>query len=374
MGEKMWWALYHGDRFLSLLLGLPYACNDSHYGLCIDMITAERNQEHYLFRQQFTMGCSILAAKVIDRNMALGRPSLAKTMELDAQMDKLGVTMPKSWWDPPTTLPNPGKELDVFRERLLQQFYFFHIRTYLHLPFIVKSSIGSPSDHSRLTCMDASRQMLNRYYILRRGVQGSLIFDCRTTEFIAFMATVVLLIGQSSSGGNPSFRTSDEDLALLNSMKKELEFKKGKGCKMAATCLKTLSQLSGSQDDSDNQDHEPERVLIPYFGNVMLRRPEGPAAQTQIPLSPIESNDLSASTPMQRVMTSPTIVDGMSQADVQNYEDWNAFSPGTLLGATHWEVDGFGNFTVDNISSWIDLALVGDASIAMDPCDDFFEV
>lgn len=31
--ESIWWALYHGDRFLSLLLGLPYGISDSHCDL-----------------------------------------------------------------------------------------------------------------------------------------------------------------------------------------------------------------------------------------------------------------------------------------------------------------------------------------------------
>lgn len=327
-----------------------------------------------LLQQKMTLGCSIIAGKILDRNMGPSKPSFAYTMNLDEQMDALGSSMPSSWWEPPTTLPNLGPELDQLRDRLLQHFYFFHVRTYLHLPFIVKSSIASPYDHSRLTCLESSRQLLKRFLLLRSKVQGACIWECRTTDFIGFMAAIVLLISPSGTIGTSNLRASDEDALLLKSVIEIFEVKSAEGCKIATTCLRTLSLLSGTQEESDRQDQERDKILIPYFGNVMLRRANAVSGRTPS-ASTLGDNDVPSSpllTP--GATTGPRTAEGNGQGDVQHFDDWNYSYPSTLLGDTHWEVDGFGNFTVDNISSWIDLSLVN-AENDIDMClnvDGFF--
>jgi hypothetical protein len=205
-------------------------------------------------------------------------------------------------------------------------------------------------------------------------VQGASIWDCRTTEFIGFMAAVVLLISQSSTIGAPNLRAADDDALLLKSVTKIFSDKKARGCMIAAICLRTLSALSGTQDESDKQDQERDKILIPYFGSVMLRRAKALPIQTPSLNTPGDNNVPSLSLSMPGATMTPRTAEGNDQGDVQHLDDWNYFSPSTILGAAHWEVDGLGNFTVDNISSWIDLALVNaenDIDMSLD-ADSFF--
>lgn len=65
-------------------------------------------------------------------------------------MDEIATSMVEDWWDTSAKFPGPSPELDQFRERLLQQFYFIHVKFYLHRPFILKSPTISLYDHSRL--------------------------------------------------------------------------------------------------------------------------------------------------------------------------------------------------------------------------------
>src|SRR5438046_1458331 len=194
-----------------MLLGLPYGFNDAHYGSTMDVMTEELGS----LQQRFILRCAFVVGKVIDRNIRPGKPSFASAMDLDEQMDTIASSMPEGWWATPAELPGPGPELDQLIERLVQQFYFFHVRIYLHLPFIVKSATMFPYDHSRLACMEAARQMLRRFVILRAEVQGACLFECKTTEFVGFMAAVVLLLGLSGSSNMSNPRDSDEDLGLI---------------------------------------------------------------------------------------------------------------------------------------------------------------
>src|SRR4051794_37476955 len=111
------------------------------------------NESGFL-QHQFVLRCAFIAGKVIDRNIAPDNPSFAHAMDLDEQMDAIAASMPDGWWDTQNLLLSPDLQPDQHRERLLQQFCFFHVRFYVHLPFIMKSRIASPFNHSRLACME----------------------------------------------------------------------------------------------------------------------------------------------------------------------------------------------------------------------------
>lgn len=351
--------MYHGDRFTSLLLGLPYGFNDAHYGAAIDMMADNSGslQHHFILR------CAFIAGKVIDRNILPAKPSFARTMDLDEQMDVIAASMPEAWWDMPGELPSPGPDLENLRERLLQQFYFFHVRIYLHLPFIVKSPTTSPYDISRFACMEASRQMLRRFVMLRAEVQGACLFECKTSDFVGFTAAVVLLLGLSSPSGMPDPRNSNEDLRLIASTERifhreEME----KECKIASQCRKTLLMLSGIQDnDSRNDDSfdEPHEILIPYFGTVVRRRVKQASAQ---PLSGnAQSSNNGTSFPPLTLLepTASSLTEGPNLTADAHTIDYGGYSiPNLILGSMQWGLDNFGSFPSDDPSPWLDTPIM----------------
>ncbi|KFZ16878.1 hypothetical protein V502_04850 [Pseudogymnoascus sp. VKM F-4520 (FW-2644)] len=268
--QKIWWAIYHGDRFTSMLLGLPHGFSDAYYS------DVDIKSEH-----MFILRCAIIAGKTIDRNIALAKPSFAKTMDLDEQMDAISASMPQEWWSIPDELPNPGLELNHLTERLLQQFFFFHIRLYLHLPFIAKST-HPPYDICRLACIESSRQMLRIFLVLRTEIQGASIFECKTSDFVGFTAAVALLVGLSEMHG---LRDAKEDWRLIASA--EAIFQReatDNGCRISSQCQKAIRMLSSAHEDLQVKSHE---FRIPYFGTVVQGRARRSAqiSREQPPLS-----------------------------------------------------------------------------------------
>ncbi|KAK9319422.1 hypothetical protein V1517DRAFT_332656 [Lipomyces orientalis] len=272
---RLWSAIYHGDRFCSLLLGVPYGFNDNH---CISIIEASKKTLSPV--SQFVLQCAAISGKIIDRNLTSGKPSFAKAMELDEELESNASSLPEDWWNIPAELPEQATyaEMDSLRERLLQQFYFYWVKVYLHLPFLVKSSTKSPNATSRSICIQASRQILRRYRLLRAAnLAGYCLFECKTTDFASFSITIILLIGIFHSGDTSMPPPNlDEDLGLIAAadgilQREELE----KNCGLAAQCRKTLRILSGTQEGESSEysmANELREVVIPYFGAV-VRQP-----------------------------------------------------------------------------------------------------
>ncbi|KAM0511449.1 hypothetical protein ACHAPE_009888 [Trichoderma viride] len=263
---RLWCAVYHGDRFSSMLLGLPYGLNDNHYQ---SAITASGMSQGFYF----VLNCAVISGKIIDRNMAPSKPSYAKAIELDEELEYIASSLPKDWWMVPSDIEQSllPFESDNLREQLLQQLYFFWVKLYLHLPFLVDSSISSPHYFSRMACIEAAKEILKRYRVLRhRNKSGHCLFECQTTDFACFTAAVVLLVGTfhcSAAFLSPSVEEGLELVAATDKILLDEELKSD--CKVAAQCRKVLRMLSTEGPDSSDEYRE---VVIPYFGVVIRKR------------------------------------------------------------------------------------------------------
>ncbi|KAK1254026.1 hypothetical protein MKX08_008021 [Trichoderma sp. CBMAI-0020] len=263
---RLWCSVYHGDRFSSMLLGLPYGLNDNHYQSAI--AASGMSPGFY-----FVLNCAVISGKIIDRNMAPSKPSYAKAIELDEELESIASSLPKDWWMIPSDLEQSLQpfEYDNLREQLLQQLYFFWVKLYLHLPFLVDSSMGSPHYFSRMACIEAAKQVLRRYRVLRhRNKSGYCLFECQTTDFACFTAAVVLLVGTfhcSAAFLSPNVEQDLELVAATDQILLDEELKSD--CKVAAQCRKVLRMLSTEGPDSSDEYRE---VVIPYFGVVVRKR------------------------------------------------------------------------------------------------------
>lgn len=249
-----------------MLLGLPYGLNDNHYQ---SAITASGMSQGFYF----VLNCAVISGKIIDRNMTPGKPSYAKVIELDEKLDSIASPLPKDWWMIPSDIEQPLQpiESDNLREQLLQQLYFFWVKLYLHLPFLVESSVGSPHYFSRMACIEAAKQILRRYRVLRcRNKSGYCLFECQTTDFACFTAAVVLLVGTFHCSAEFLSPNVEEDLELVAATDKILLDEELKSdCKVAAQCRKVLRMLSLEGPEPSDEYRE---VVIPYFGVVIRKR------------------------------------------------------------------------------------------------------
>lgn len=257
--ESIWWALYHGDRFLSLLLGLPYAISDAH----CDLTMPDLGEARYLHPMNAITKLSQLAGRVIDRNQGIAEQSFAWALQLDQELEDLWKKLDPAWLDYSDLLSDPEKNAAELRERLMGQMMFHQIRVYLHLPFMLKSASNPRFTYSRTACLNGSRDVLRLYQALRTGgVQP--LYECKAIDFIGFTAAVLVQIGllnfavQDSGIGGASMSPKDieEDVRLIeisiDIFRRASSEKGGKVAMQSAEVLhKMMGKFKGTSDALD---------------------------------------------------------------------------------------------------------------------------
>ncbi|KAJ5206689.1 hypothetical protein N7491_002696 [Penicillium cf. griseofulvum] len=81
--------------------------------------------------------------------------------------------------------------------RLSEQLFLYNLLNQLHLPYMLLDSTERKYDYSRITCVNASREILSRFIMLRRWNQVA--FSCHTVDFTALMAAMTLLLAHLDS-------------------------------------------------------------------------------------------------------------------------------------------------------------------------------
>ncbi|KAF2740520.1 hypothetical protein EJ04DRAFT_212781 [Polyplosphaeria fusca] len=273
--ESIWWSLYHGDRFLSLLLGLPYAVLDSHCDLTLPEMPGE-----YMAPLVFMNKISILAGKVIDRNQGIAEQSFAWALQLDQELEDLYKRLDPSWLDINSLLDDIESNAADLRERLMGQMVYHQIRVYLHLPFMLKSQSNSRFTYSRTACLNGSREVLRLYRMLRAG-QTQPLYECKAVDFIGFTAAVLIMLGLLNFGaaaGTMSPKDQEADVRLveisIDIFRRASSEKGGKVAHQSAEVLeKMLRKMradGGCREEGDGCDGDD--FIIPYFGTISIRR------------------------------------------------------------------------------------------------------
>ncbi|KAH8731516.1 hypothetical protein GQ44DRAFT_698873 [Phaeosphaeriaceae sp. PMI808] len=272
--ESIWWALFHGDRFLSLLLGLPYGISDSHCDLTMpDLGTSE-----YTHPMNAMTKVSQLAGRVIDRNQGIAEQSFAWALQLDQELEDLWKQLDPAWLDYSELLADVESNAAELREKLMGQICFHQIRVYLHLPFMLKSASNPRFTYSRTACLNGSRDVLRLYQALRTGTVQPL-YECKAVDFIGFTAAVLIQIGLlnfglHSPGSSP--KEMENDIRLIeisiDIFRRASSEKGGKVALQSAEVLeKMMGKFRGEKEDVDCCPGQNEFV-IPYFGTISIQK------------------------------------------------------------------------------------------------------
>jgi hypothetical protein len=277
--ESIWWAMYHGDRFLSLLLGLPYGIADAH----CDLTMPDIGDGKYLHPLVGITKLSQLAGRVIDRNQGVAEQSFAWALQLDQELEDLWKKFDPAWLDYTALLADAETNAAELRERIMGQIVFHQIRVYLHLPFMLKSASNSRFSYSRTACLNGSREVLRLYQSLRMGhVQP--LYECKAIDFIGFTAAVLIQIGllnfgmnSQSSGSGPTPKEIEEDVRLIEvSIDIFRRASSEKGGKVAAQSAQVLEKMMGKFKGTSNELDETcsgeANFVIPYFGTISIKR------------------------------------------------------------------------------------------------------
>ncbi|KAL4796961.1 hypothetical protein BDV19DRAFT_360158 [Aspergillus venezuelensis] len=187
--QIMWLRIMNLDRHLCLLLGLPEGSADQ------SMASEIRLANDCPMGRLEHLHCVIMS-RVLKRNAA--KPSdrdLADTRAIDLELQKAAGSLPSKWWLAPK-FDNATTDLQaVFWDtrRLVLQICHYNLLNQIHLPYMLRpSSEDRPYEYSRITCVNASREVLSRYNSLRSF--NHIAYSCRTVDFIAVMAAMTLLL------------------------------------------------------------------------------------------------------------------------------------------------------------------------------------
>ena len=271
----LWWSLWQTDRFMSLMLGLPYAVPDSH---CL-MEIGGQSLETARSPLSFSIKVGIMAGKIVDRTQGPPDYSFSSTMDLDQQLDSLAAEMPADWWDVPEKPPSKDPIIaHRWQERILQQMAYQQMRIYLHMPFMLKSAVNPRFEYSRTACFDGAREMLRLYHLIR-GIEKPL-YECKAVDFIGFTAALLLLLGILGYGRLaqiPNPQQEESDWTLIDTTMHILRgASREKGGKVATESLRVLEQLSQVRhQDLSGPGDDPNcesKIAIPYFGTIYVRR------------------------------------------------------------------------------------------------------
>jgi hypothetical protein len=193
----VWFRILYLDRYLCLLLGLPQGT--PHTEMPPDSVLASDGPLDKLGRLQ-----AVIASRIIDRNeKGLQAKDLNLTQEIDAELIRVGSTMPEEFWISPRFVGVEVGSEDEFwaMARVSAQMFYFNLVTQLHLPYLLFFDPDPKHDYSRIACMSASRELLTRFLASHHFRSAGACH--RALGFIALLASMALLLGHFDSRLHP---------------------------------------------------------------------------------------------------------------------------------------------------------------------------
>jgi hypothetical protein len=302
----MWFRILYMDSMLSLMLGLPHGGEEANLGHEIpgETPTWKLERTH-----------TLVGRRIIDRNRRNSfHEDFETTRELDQELLKAAKALPDKFWSPPkfnTLQPNTRA---AFWEmmRLCDQVHHYNLVHLLHLPYLLRSDKESTyTTYSKITCINASREVLSRSIAFRHFNFKKATVYCRSADFLALMASMTILLAHidSHKSGVEDWRVHqrlgdramvEELLEILVAVGKsaddnlthqsaeqlqrllDIESDTARGMEMSADC--TVSCLE--ENCGDLQLH------IPYFGIIKIGR-EGITKNSEAdptPAQPLPAN------------------------------------------------------------------------------------
>ena len=262
--QSVWKALYQGDRFISLMLGMPYAVANTHSSL--DK-TLENPGASYI------TCLAEVAGDVIDRNL---NPStdgnFLDTVRIEGKLVEIASAMPPSWLRSDIS-PDEDAGIQIY-SRLFPQFWHHQIRALLHLPFMLKASQDSRYEYSRIAALESAREMIVRYQVFR-PVQGFESLVCKVIDFQVFTAAMILVLNLLGSRASNPKRNDSEDgrdwdliISANNMLQHASEATDGSVANQSARALGMFVQARSTEGRAALWS--TCKVVIPCFGTVVF--------------------------------------------------------------------------------------------------------
>ncbi len=272
---SLWRHLFQGDRYLSLVLGLPYSVTDQ---FCIPYVPAIGIDHDMSDGEAYLTRMTTIVAKIADRNQNPSNMPFSATLRIDQDLEELAQSQPTEWWQL-SSASEAGLSIEEHFDRRSAQFFHHQVRALLHMPFMLKSSADKRYQYSHTAALESSREMIKYYESLRAETCVG-PFICKLIDFQAFTAAVMILLNllgysqqvQGSLGPQYDHDQNQQDSALVDKTIEILrEASREPGGQVSAQSCKALEVLAQARHGCDSSNKEGSvQISIPYFGTITL--------------------------------------------------------------------------------------------------------
>ncbi|KAJ5131093.1 uncharacterized protein N7515_007132, partial [Penicillium bovifimosum] len=267
---SIWQYICHSERFLALILGLPYGVQNEHFcrrepGEGWREPNADVDYLHQL---------DAIAGRVIDRDQNSSKMDFLAAQSIQDELEQLAGSMPETWWKVPDVIHESSQDVaSISYRRLNIQIWHFQLEMSLHLPFMFNVTSSVKFEYSQLCCLRAARELIKRHALVRKSSE---MFSCCLTNFQAFMATLVLVInllkpsssvsrGKAEMEKQAEWTTVDQVIQRLDAV--NVRF----GDPVALQAVNVLKVLRAFEFESQVETGGVQ-LTIPYFGTISIQR------------------------------------------------------------------------------------------------------
>jgi hypothetical protein len=192
--KQMWSTVVYIENFWSLTLSCPCGTGDDSFGDEEENLNGLNTDNLQIFDRKL----SLIAGRISVRNQKDVTMLYSLTQQIEEKMDLLFGQMSKSWWEIPSLDAEPcSREASDGFDRTWAHLHYFLLQSLLHMPFWFKGAPDAPDEHHSRDCLNACREVVLRYLVVRK-VHETL--RCRILDFTAFVHTMILSLDHLRSG------------------------------------------------------------------------------------------------------------------------------------------------------------------------------
>ncbi|KAF2274739.1 uncharacterized protein EI97DRAFT_434967, partial [Westerdykella ornata] len=262
-GAKILWrSIVDVETYLGLHLRLPFASEEYP--------CEEGGDARMIHRAELVM----LSRQISQLDGTITPQTYVHALSLDEKLESLMKQLSKEWWEVPS-MPSTARseEAAMVLQRLVQQIWHLELKIFVHLPFLLRAQYESRYEYSKITGLQASRNIIMRWFALRNAAVTQTC--CRFAELGVFIATVTIgldiLIDMATKEKSVVQRTRGSDFAMVCRVVREME-KLSQGSsreKFAARSAVVIKKLLWALDPNRRTEGSG-RLTIPYFGTIEI--------------------------------------------------------------------------------------------------------
>ncbi|KAJ5795764.1 uncharacterized protein N7518_004304 [Penicillium psychrosexuale] len=262
---KIWCSLATSDRFLSLILGLPYGISDQFFLPQME----QRLNSNLSAPEEYVLRIGIIAGHMVDRNQDPSKMTIAATLRLDQELQDSWESMPSHFQ---VAEPCEDEKREHYIERVPLQFMLKLLRAFLHLPLMLQSPHEPQFRPCHTIAIQSAREGLVLYKVLRSTTKPYL---CKMIDFMAFTLCLLLIIHlQGYSDENP-YQSKEQDEEDWGMVKKVIEILRQAATELGGSVAAESANILGAIHDTKDFKHDWScfsscKITVPYFGTITV--------------------------------------------------------------------------------------------------------